>query len=77
LVLTILERRSWHGPLANETGACFFFISGPEIMSKMAGDSESGLRKAFEEVGKNSPVIIFIEEIDSVAPKREKVWMFC
>jgi transitional endoplasmic reticulum ATPase len=42
-------------------------------MSKMAGESESNLRKAFEEAEKNSPAIIFIDEIDSIAPKREKV----
>jgi transitional endoplasmic reticulum ATPase len=59
--------------VANETGAFFFLINGPEIMSKMAGESESNLRKAFEEAGKNSPSIIFIDEIDSIAPKREKV----
>ena len=41
-------------------------------MSKMAGESESNLRKAFEEAEKNSPSIIFIDEIDSIAPKREK-----
>jgi len=58
--------------VANETGAFFFLINGPEIMSKMAGESESNLRKAFEEAEKNSPSIIFIDEIDSIAPKREK-----
>jgi SpoVK/Ycf46/Vps4 family AAA+-type ATPase len=58
--------------VANETGAFFFLINGPEIMSKMAGESESNLRKAFEEAGKNSPSIIFIDEIDSIAPKRDK-----
>lgn len=59
--------------VANETGAFFFLINGPEIMSKMAGESESNLRKAFEEAEKNSPAIIFIDEIDAIAPKREKV----
>ena len=59
--------------VANETGAFFFLINGPEIMSKLAGESESNLRKAFEEAEKNSPAIIFIDEIDSIAPKREKV----
>lgn len=59
--------------VANETGAFFFLINGPEIMSKMAGDSEANLRKAFEEAEKNSPAIIFIDEIDSIAPKRDKV----
>lgn len=60
--------------VANETGAFFFLINGPEIMSKMAGESESNLRKAFEEAEKNSPAIIFIDEIDAIAPKREKVF---
>jgi len=58
--------------IANETGAFFFLINGPEIMSKLAGESESNLRKAFEESEKNAPAIIFIDEIDSIAPKREK-----
>lgn len=58
--------------VANETGAFFFLINGPEIMSKMAGEAEGNLRKAFEEAEKNSPAIIFIDEIDSIAPKREK-----
>lgn len=58
--------------VANETGSFFFLINGPEIMSKMAGESESNLRKAFEEAQKNAPAIIFIDEIDSIAPKRDK-----
>lgn len=58
--------------VANETGAFFFLINGPEIMSKMAGDSEANLRRAFEEAEKNSPAIIFIDEIDSIAPSRDK-----
>eukprot|EP00055_Hartaetosiga_balthica_P018573 m.134800 g.134800 ORF g.134800 m.134800 type:complete len:809 (+) comp9735_c0_seq1:125-2551(+) len=58
--------------VANETGSFFFLINGPEIMSKMAGESESNLRKAFEEAEKNSPAIVFIDEIDAIAPKREK-----
>merc|ERR1712216_1020918 len=58
--------------VANETGAFFFLINVPEIMSKLAGESESNLRKAFEEAEKNAPAIIFIDEIDSIAPKREK-----
>uniref|UniRef100_A0A8B9I673 Transitional endoplasmic reticulum ATPase n=1 Tax=Anser brachyrhynchus TaxID=132585 RepID=A0A8B9I673_9AVES len=49
---------------------CYF--SGPEIMSKLAGESESNLRKAFEEAEKNAPAIIFIDELDAIAPKREK-----
>jgi len=58
--------------VANETGAFFFLINGPEIMSKMAGESESNLRKAFEEAEKNAPAIIFMDEIDAIAPKRDK-----
>ncbi|KAF7028778.1 hypothetical protein CFC21_040644 [Triticum aestivum] len=58
--------------VANETGAFFFLINGPEIMSKMAGESENNLRKAFEEAEKNAPSIIFIDEIDSIAPNRKK-----
>jgi len=58
--------------VANETGAFFFLINGPEIMSKMAGESEGNLRRAFEEAEKNAPAIIFIDEIDAIAPKREK-----
>ena len=58
--------------VANETGAFFFLINGPEIMSKMAGEAESNLRRAFEEAEKNAPAIVFIDEIDSIAPKRDK-----
>ncbi|EAN34175.1 Cell division control protein 48-like protein [Theileria parva strain Muguga] len=58
--------------VANETGAFFFLINGPEVMSKMAGEAESNLRRAFAEAEKNAPSIIFIDEIDSIAPKREK-----
>jgi len=58
--------------VANEAGAFLFTINGPEIMSKLSGESESNLRKAFEEAEKNSPSIIFIDEIDSLAPKRDK-----
>lgn len=52
---------------------CWLCILGPEIMSKLAGESESNLRKAFEEAEKNAPAIIFIDELDAIAPKREKV----
>lgn len=45
-------------------------------MSKLAGESESNLRKAFEEAEKNAPAIIFIDELDAIAPKREKVSVF-
>jgi transitional endoplasmic reticulum ATPase len=58
--------------IANETGASFFCINGPEIMSKMAGESEKNLRSMFEEATKQAPSIIFIDEIDSIAPKRDK-----
>ncbi|CAF4928912.1 unnamed protein product, partial [Rotaria sp. Silwood1] len=58
--------------VANETGAFFFLIHGPEIMSKLPGDSEFNLRKAFEETKNNAPAIIFIDELDVIAPKREK-----
>eukprot|EP01105_Mastigella_eilhardi_P021588 TRINITY_DN523_c0_g3_i1.p1 TRINITY_DN523_c0_g3~~TRINITY_DN523_c0_g3_i1.p1 ORF type:complete len:803 (-),score=268.24 TRINITY_DN523_c0_g3_i1:147-2501(-) len=59
--------------VASETGAFFFLINGPEIMSKLSGESENNLRKAFEEAEKNAPSIIFIDEIDAIAPKRDKV----
>ncbi|CAF3367609.1 unnamed protein product [Rotaria sp. Silwood1] len=58
--------------VANETGAFFFLIHGSEIMSKFPGESEFNLRKAFEEAKKNAPAIIFIDELDVIAPKREK-----
>lgn len=58
--------------VANETGAFFVIVNGPEIMSKLAGESESNLRKVFQEAEKNAPAIIFIDEIDSIAPKRDK-----
>ncbi len=59
--------------VANETNANFYSISGPEIMSKFYGESESRLREVFEEAEKNAPSIIFIDELDSIAPKREEV----
>jgi transitional endoplasmic reticulum ATPase len=55
--------------IANETGAFFYLINGPEIMAKGAGESETNLRKAFEEGAKNAPAIIFIDEVDCIAPK--------
>ncbi len=58
--------------VANETAASFYSISGPEIMSKYYGESERQLREIFEEARKNAPSIIFIDEIDSIAPKREE-----
>jgi transitional endoplasmic reticulum ATPase len=59
--------------VANETNAHFISISGPEIMGKYYGESEERLRQLFEEAEKNAPSIIFIDEIDSIAPKREEV----
>jgi len=59
--------------LANESGARFFVISGPEIMSKFYGESEARLREIFREAKEKAPSIIFIDEIDAIAPKREEV----
>ena len=59
--------------VATETNAHFITVSGPEIMSKFYGESEERLRQIFEEAEKNAPSIIFIDEIDSIAPKREEV----
>jgi transitional endoplasmic reticulum ATPase len=59
--------------VANESGANFFSIAGPEIMSKYYGESEQRLREIFEEAQKGAPSIIFIDEIDSIAPKRGEV----
>ncbi|MCG2728459.1 MAG: CDC48 family AAA ATPase [Candidatus Methanoperedenaceae archaeon] len=59
--------------VANETDANFVSISGPEIMSKYYGESEKHLREIFDDAEKTAPTIIFIDEIDSIAPKREDV----
>jgi transitional endoplasmic reticulum ATPase len=59
--------------VANESEANFFSINGPEIMSKFYGESEARLREIFQQAEKNSPAIIFIDELDSLAPKREEV----
>jgi transitional endoplasmic reticulum ATPase len=59
--------------VANESGANFFSIAGPEIMSKYYGESEQRLRELFEQANKEAPSIIFIDELDSIAPKREDV----
>jgi transitional endoplasmic reticulum ATPase len=59
--------------VANETNANFYSIGGPEIMSKFYGESEERLRNVFQEAQKNAPSIIFIDELDSIAPKREEV----
>jgi len=59
--------------VANEVDAHFITLSGPEIMSKYYGESEKGLREKFEEAEQNAPAIIFIDEIDAIAPKRAEV----
>ena len=59
--------------VANETNVNFYSIGGPEIMSKFYGESEERLRNIFQEAEKNAPSIIFIDELDSIAPKREEV----
>ncbi|EMA67469.1 ATPase AAA [Halorubrum aidingense JCM 13560] len=59
--------------VANETSASFFSIAGPEIISKYYGESEQQLREIFEDAKEESPSIIFIDELDSIAPKREDV----
>ncbi|MFC0408952.1 CDC48 family AAA ATPase [Roseomonas elaeocarpi] len=58
--------------VANESEANFFSIAGPEIMGSQYGESEKRLREIFEEAGKKAPSIIFIDEIDSIAPKRDE-----
>jgi transitional endoplasmic reticulum ATPase len=59
--------------VANETDAYFTHISGPEIMGKFYGESEARLRSVFEEAQNHAPAIIFIDEIDAIAPKREEM----
>jgi len=59
--------------VANEAGANFYSIQGPEVMSKYYGQSEERLREKFEEAQKNAPSVLFIDELDSIAPKREEV----
>ncbi|MBN1540472.1 MAG: CDC48 family AAA ATPase, partial [Candidatus Thermoplasmatota archaeon] len=59
--------------VATESGASFFSIQGPEIMNKYYGQTEENLRKKFQEAGEHLPAIIFIDEIDSIAPKRDDV----
>src|SRR5690606_38915655 len=59
--------------VANEADAAFFHIAGPEIMGKFYGESEQRLRDIFQQAQQQSPSIIFIDEIDSIAPKREQV----
>ena len=59
--------------VASESDANFILLNGPEIMSKFYGESEKKIRDIFEEAEKNAPTIIFIDEIDAIAPKREEV----
>ena len=59
--------------VAHETNANFCTIGGPEIMSKYYGESEEKLRNIFKNAEEKAPSIIFIDEIDSIAPKREEV----
>lgn len=59
--------------IAHETESSFFTVNGPEVIHKFYGESEAHLRKIFEEASKKSPAIIFIDEIDAIAPHREKV----
>jgi transitional endoplasmic reticulum ATPase len=59
--------------IAHETEANFYSVSGPEIIHKFYGESEAHLRKIFEEATRNSPSIIFLDEIDAIAPRRENV----
>ncbi|MEM4367122.1 MAG: CDC48 family AAA ATPase [Candidatus Anstonellales archaeon] len=59
--------------VANESDASFFYIGGPEVVSKWVGESEERLRKLFDDAEKSAPSIIFIDEIDAIAPKREEV----
>lgn len=58
--------------VAHESNANFFTLNGPEIMSKFVGEAEKKLRQLFEDASKNSPSIIFIDELDAIAPKREE-----
>jgi transitional endoplasmic reticulum ATPase len=59
--------------VAHESGCHFASINGPEIMGKYVGESEERLRQVFEEAGKNAPAIVFIDELDSIAPRRGEV----
>jgi transitional endoplasmic reticulum ATPase len=59
--------------VANEVDAHFITLSGPEIMSKYYGESEAKLREVFDEASENAPAIVFIDEIDAIAPKRAEV----
>ena len=60
--------------VANETNANFILVNGPELLSKFYGETEKKIRNLFEEAEKNAPSIIFIDEIDAIAPKREETY---
>lgn len=59
--------------IANETEANFFSVSGPEVIHKFYGESEAHLRQIFAEASKKGPSVVFLDEIDAIAPQREKV----
>jgi AAA family ATPase, CDC48 subfamily len=59
--------------VASESGSNFVAINGPEVMSKFGGEAEKKIREIFEEAAENAPTVIFIDEIDAIAPKREEV----
>ncbi len=59
--------------IAHETDAAFFSVSGPEIVHKFYGESEAALRKIFEEASRKGPSIVFLDEIDAIAPRRDQV----
>jgi transitional endoplasmic reticulum ATPase len=60
--------------VASESSARFFSISGPEVIDKFYGESEAQLRRVFNDAQKNAPSVLFLDEIDAIAPKRSEVW---
>ena len=60
--------------VASESSARFYSVSGPEVIDKFYGESEAALRKVFNEAQRNAPSVIFLDEIDAIAPKRNEVW---
>src|SRR5262249_22796066 len=60
--------------VASESSAHFYSISGPEVIDKFYGESEAQLRRVFTEAQRNAPSVIFLDEIDAIAPKRSEVW---
>ena len=59
--------------LANETGARYYCVSGPELFSKFYGETEAGIRRVFEEAARSAPAIVVVDELDALVPNREKV----